>query len=249
MNSINSIATIVDASCGLSKPSLERLSQIKQTIISCTQQALLQEVALHPKPGLVTAQSCGAHKDMDYQTFVLSSGAIAPFMGIFFESGFQFANQYSYNNTTLSQQALSIEEEERLPQLLAKIRSVGIEAEQAMFDVTQGINTHKGAIFIFGILNAALGYLFATQRAFSNEMLQQVVKKMCKGITLELAQAANTADNKQQNTHGEQAFIDYGILGIRGEAERGFPILFQCLTLFQRLTAKKPLTFQEPLIF
>lgn len=33
------------------------------------------------------------------------------------------------------------------------IRQVGLEAERAMFEATEGINTHKGAIFSLGIFS------------------------------------------------------------------------------------------------
>ena len=33
-------------------------------------------------------------------------------------------------------------------QILAEIRPLGLLAEKAMFKVTDGVNTHKGAIFL-----------------------------------------------------------------------------------------------------
>lgn len=41
-------------------------------------QAILLEVCSFPKPGLVTPVSTGSHSDMNLQTFLLSSSAIAP---------------------------------------------------------------------------------------------------------------------------------------------------------------------------
>ena len=46
----------------------------------------------------------------------------------------------------------------RLRQHFAQFRQVGLEAERAMFEATEGINTHKGAIFSLGIF---LSYLWS----------------------------------------------------------------------------------------
>jgi len=43
--------------------------------------------------------------------------------------------------------------------LLARLRPIGIEAEQSMLQATGGINTHKGAIFCLGIAAAGAGWL------------------------------------------------------------------------------------------
>ena len=46
-------------------------------------------------------------------------------------------------------------------QILAEIRPLGLLAEKAMFKVTDGVNTHKGAIFFFGLVCTAIGRLLA----------------------------------------------------------------------------------------
>jgi triphosphoribosyl-dephospho-CoA synthase len=39
--------------------------------------AVLTELLLTPKPGLVDRRNCGAHRDMSFQTFLASARAIA----------------------------------------------------------------------------------------------------------------------------------------------------------------------------
>ncbi len=39
--------------------------------------------------------------------------------------------------------------------LLNKIRPIGLKIEEAMFHVTNNINTHKGLIFLMGVVCAA----------------------------------------------------------------------------------------------
>ena len=41
---------------------------------------MLKEVGTTPKPGLVDLHDTGAHKDMDYDTFVKSTYAIKPYI-------------------------------------------------------------------------------------------------------------------------------------------------------------------------
>ena len=106
-------------------------------IASFALEALLVEAAATPKPGLVDRANCGAHADMDFFTFQVSAAAIAPFLSVFVRTGTEHTGDASA--------------------LLARLRPVGMEAERAMFARTGGVNTHKGAIFSFGVLLGAAG--------------------------------------------------------------------------------------------
>jgi len=106
-------------------------------IASLALEALLAEAAATPKPGLVDRVNCGAHADMDFFTFQVSAAAIAPFLSVFVRTGTEHTGDASA--------------------LLARLRPVGMEAERAMFVRTGGVNTHKGAIFSFGVLLGAAG--------------------------------------------------------------------------------------------
>ncbi|GAM56033.1 triphosphoribosyl-dephospho-CoA synthetase [Vibrio ishigakensis] len=117
-------------------------STLASVIGELATQALLVEANLHPKPGLVTARSTGSHSDMDIETFRLSAAALKPFMVEFSRLGLDFSGN-------------------DLTQLLTSLRPVGMQAEQEMMMATGQVNTHKGAIFIFGVLCAALGYMSA----------------------------------------------------------------------------------------
>lgn len=44
-------------------------------------------------------------------------------------------------------------------QVLMMLRPVGMACENDMLEVTGGVNTHRGAIFAFGLLSAAAGRL------------------------------------------------------------------------------------------
>ena len=107
-------------------------------IARLAQEALLEEVYTTPKPGLVDCHDTGAHTDMDCQTFEKSAAAIAPYIAAMYELGGRWMDA---------------------PQgLFCALRPLGLQAEQAMLAATDGVNTHKGAIFTFAILAAAAGH-------------------------------------------------------------------------------------------
>jgi len=98
--------------------------------------ALQKELDLHPKFGLVTPFTNGSHPDMNYELFRQSIQTITPLLSRFF---------------FLPLDMLSLEE------TFQKARTWGQEVESAMFQATQGINTHKGSIFHFSLYLLALG--------------------------------------------------------------------------------------------
>lgn len=161
-------------------------------------EATIIEVLTHPKPGLVTPFSNGSHNDMDYVTFIKSAKSIAPFLGLFVKAGFN-----------------------REEDVLKELRKVGLEAEKEMFKATHGINTHKGLIFIIGIISAAYGNLFYKNEGISNEELSNKVKNITRGIV-----ERELKNNNYQLTNGQKIFYKYGITGIRGEVEEGLQSIF-----------------------
>ena len=160
--------------------------------------ALLWEVFTTPKPGLVDRNNNGSHKDMDLQTFLSSIYALAPY----FEEAVKIGRQTRHL---------------RPRQTFADLRTAGIRAEQEMHRATGGVNTHKGAIFTLGILCCALGQLDAPYQA---ETVLSLCAEMTAGITRELK-------DPTQQTAGTRLFRSYGITGIRGQAEKGFPAVSQ----------------------
>lgn len=108
-------------------------------IADLAQRALIYEVMLSPKPGLVDRQSAGSHQDMDIYRFIDSAVCLHPFFERFAKAGMD--------------PAVPAED------LLSALRPIGIEAEKAMMQVTGGANTHRGAIFSLGILCASVARL------------------------------------------------------------------------------------------
>lgn len=98
-------------------------------------QALQAELDTTPKPGLVDKDNNGAHRDMDHALMQLSINTLHPYFVRLALLGFA----------------------DTLPSHAA-IRDTGIEAEKAMLAATNGVNTHKGALFSMGLAVVAAAY-------------------------------------------------------------------------------------------
>lgn len=98
-------------------------------------QALQAELDTTPKPGLVDKDNNGAHRDMDHALMQLSINTLHPYFVHLALRGFA---------DTLPSHAV--------------IRDTGIEAEKTMLAATNGVNTHKGALFSMGLAVVAAAY-------------------------------------------------------------------------------------------
>lgn len=168
--------------------------------------ALLEEVYTTPKPGLVDLISSGAHSDMDAATFEKSAEALFPYFVKMALLGYE----------------MNILPEE----LFQKIRIVGMEAEQAMYCATDGVNTHKGILFTAGIFCAAAGRCIKEEGKIVEKKLFDIEQQMVASILIE--ECKEIRENKESRqkrlmSHGERNLKAYGSAGIRGEAIYGYP--------------------------
>ena len=153
--------------------------------------ALEQEVRLTPKPGLVDERNNGAHNAMDLPLFLRSIDALTPW----------------FRRIT----ALSLSGADA-----AALQAAGLGAEAAMFRATGGVNTHKGALFSFSVLLAALGRCLA------------------EGGDVFAHAAALTAElTPPQNTNGSAVALRHQVGGARAEALAGFPTARKAAELLQ----------------
>lgn len=160
-------------------------------------QAILLEVSTHPKPGLVTRLSNGAHKDMSIFTFMMSSAVLSK----------------AFNDL----QDIGQAHRGTLAELFCKLRSYGVGAEAELLRVTKGVNTQRGILFAGGIVSAVSGY--AMNMGLSRDALLPIIKEMAAGL---VARELKNLDHAAM-TAGEKLYYKYGITGIRGEVENGFP--------------------------
>ena len=161
-------------------------------------QALLFEVAVTPKPGLVDRENSGSHRDMDVFSFLASGAGLFP---------------YFAQCVKIGRQGGTPEETFRA------LRTPGLLAEGQMLSSTGGVNTHKGAIFSMGILCGALGRLERQTWGDSDRVLAECAA-MTRGLT---AQDFAGLTPETARTAGQKLYLRYGITGVRGQAEAGFP--------------------------
>jgi len=174
------------------------LSYAKRTAQQA-QRALLYEVAITPKPGLVDRANAGAHADMDVFTFIDSACALREY----FESCARIGLDFRGKNPKKCFDAL---------------RTPGLVAEQAMKLATGGVNTHKGAIFSLGIYCAALGMGYDGERSDTLAALMR-----CGEMTRErMAQELKQIESSEARTFGEAIYKKSRIGGVRAEAASGF---------------------------
>lgn len=175
----------------------ERAEQ-RESIAWLAAEAMYREVRLTPKPGLVDGENNGAHRDMNIALFMASIRAVSPWFPRFFAQGKATADLPA-------------------PQTLLAIRPTGLACEQAMFNATGGVNTHKGGIFSLGLLCAAAGRLVKCNQMLSQRNLCEETRAMCAGLVSQELKRKGLAKTK-----GEHIFQRFGLSGARGEAENGF---------------------------
>lgn len=175
-----------------------------ETAASLAVRALLYEVCTTPKPGLVDRVNSGSHRDMDIFSFMNSSAVLWPYFAQCVRTGYDTAARPA-------------------PITFDSLRWPGKLAESAMLDATGGVNTHKGAIFSMGLACAALGRLDREHWGRPELVLAQIAA-MTKG-TVERELAGLTQEDTV--TAGQRFYLSYGITGIRGQAEAGFPVVLE----------------------
>jgi len=181
----------------------ERAKRISKKLSLLAEQAILTEISLTPKPGLVDKFCSGSHEDMNYQTFIDSTAAISPWFDKLIHEGFSF-------------------HENDLTKVLPRLREIGLKMEFAMFEATGNVNTQKGIIFLMGLSLFACGKLFSQSDHFQTKEFRRIIKNICKDLVQnELIRATGSV-----KSHGENIFRKYGYSGARGEAESGFETVF-----------------------
>lgn len=197
------MTTLPNVNC-LSRPEAIETRSASDRVFRRTGQAASEamraELQTTPKPGLVDGADCGAHRDMNYALFEDSIAAIRPYL-------LRMAREARARDPSAG--------------LFETLRRTGLEAERAMFAATGGVNTHKGQIFVLTLLIAATG----SRAGFSAPEARAAVRLMTRGmVERELRQELRF---RPPVSHGEKLFQKFGVAGVRGEAEAGFPVIFE----------------------
>lgn len=151
--------------------------------------ALIAETELTPKPALVDERGSGAHTDLSATLMRRSARSLREY--------FEWMARVSFYRVP----SQSLREE---------LGVIGRAAEQSMLLTTEGINTHRGAIWALGLLISAAAIGSNSLKAIAN-------------LAGRLARIPDRIAPTQQRSNGLSVVRRYHVSGARGEARAGFP--------------------------
>lgn len=160
--------------------------------------SLYTELALYPKPGLVSLIDNGSHTDMTAATFLRSLFALRHYFIQITQAGMDDAP-------------------------FATLQWMGMAAEQKMLAATKGINTHRGAIFSLGMLCAAIGHCKARHVALSASAIRAALLGQWGDALKRHMQSAPPGSHGSQIA---AVYVVYAASGAREEAALGLPSVF-----------------------
>jgi triphosphoribosyl-dephospho-CoA synthase len=151
--------------------------------------AMLTEALLTPKPGLVDASGRHSHPDMSLALLAASADAL---------------------RDPLRECAKAARSMPLGLDLRARIGAIGRAGERRMLTATDGVNTHRGALWALGLLSAGVAAVENTAGAAA--------------FAAQLARLPDPARIVSGGlSHGERARLRYGAGGAVAEAQGGFP--------------------------
>lgn len=158
--------------------------------------ALHAELDTTPKPGLVDKDNSGAHRDMDHALMSRSIRAIHPYFVRLALLGFA-TDMPSHDD----------------------IVKTGIEAERAMFEATNGVNTYKGALFSMGLAVVAAAGKAWQGSSITPQTLSAAISK----LAFAFPDTKGTHGSKAKQTAASETATFKGALD---NAREGYPMLF-----------------------
>lgn len=157
--------------------------------------ALIDEADLSPKPALVDRRGSGAHGDLHLGLMHASALSLWPAFKEMAEAAMEFG--------VIGQP------------LREALGRIGREGEAAMLHTTEGVNTHRGAIWALGLLVTAAA--LDPQDCSAASLSQRAAKLALIDDRHVIAQAS----------HGQQVARRYGAMGAKEQAQLGFPAVMQ----------------------
>lgn len=167
-----------------------RVSWLAHTASAC----LIDEARLSPKPGLVDSRGNGAHQDLNLDLMERSARSLQPTFHALAQQSWQRPADIALRQT---------------------VGRLGREGEQQMMAATQGVNTHRGAIWALGLLVSAVAMLGGEAKA------DAVAKTAAQLATLPDDAAPKVFSKGLRATHR------YRVPGAREEAQQAFPHILQ----------------------
>lgn len=164
--------------------------------------ALKAELNTTPKPGLVDSHDNGAHRDMDHALMSASIRALHPYLARLALMGYARSLPTAHD-----------------------VQQVGIEAEESMLRATDGVNTHRGALFAIGLAVVAVAHTIYRQSNGMAPAPGDIATESRRHIIAMATQMAAT-----RGTHGDKACRKtHGHAPLKGaldNAREGYATLF-----------------------
>ena len=157
--------------------------------------AMRAELGTTPKPGLVDRHDNGSHKDMDLALMSRSIDTLQPFMVQLALYGYSCGENYEIPD-------------------VQTVRNIGLEAEKAMLNATNGVNTHRGALFAMGLATLSAAWCMSRDGIVNSKQLRELIMQVA-------GQFPATA-----GTHGNEAVNAYRVTGALDMAKAGYTLLF-----------------------
>ncbi|HHF7373110.1 triphosphoribosyl-dephospho-CoA synthase [Legionella bozemanae] len=171
----------------------------ERTLARIAVRALYFEVKAYPKPGLVSFKDTGAHHDMNGETFYRSLFTLRHYF-------YQITKKGLVNDS------------------FEALKQVAIEAEQRMLGKTQGVNTHRGAIFALGIVCVSVIRLAQEKKQFTPEDVhRQILKDWPRYLV---------NHHGDPESHGAIVRQRYKVVDAKQMAIHGYDLIFQLLPDF-----------------
>lgn len=211
--SASRVRQYVDARRFLAAASIAYPTTIPFIIAELATEALHDEIDTTPKPGLVDKADNGAHDDMDYPMMYRSIRALRPYFVRLARCGFQA----------------------ELPSF-GEINAIGLEAEQAMFHSTHGVNTYKGALFSMGLAIVAAAHTYFNTQTIYHDALRRDIAALA--VQFPVA----------KGTHGEEVLACHQVAGARACACEAYPKLFEVWLPFFASHFSDPYCFHKTLL-
>ena len=157
--------------------------------------ALIEEAHLTPKPALVDRRGSGAHRDLDLARMLRSAHALEPTF-------------IALARATRGQRPSAV--------LRSELAALGRTGEAAMMAATNGSNTHRGAIWIIGLLVAGATIAQDIDGTWHP-------RSICAYGARIACFPDYAAPSLPAESNGTRVRLRYGVGGARREAQDGFP--------------------------
>lgn len=152
--------------------------------------AMVMEVSVHPSFGLVNPINQGIHEDMDIIMFLRVIDALTPYF----------------------KAVATISTKQSLVSYFEALRKHGIVMENIMFQITQGVNTHKGFVFLMLIVLGAMHY-------DPEREITEAIQAMAQFVKADFDTAPTST--------GLYWYQKAGIAGVRGQVLSGLEALIK----------------------